>query len=178
MQRIRLNSDWTRIAVVHQPTIKVHSLLRYPQRKSSWNNFASSRDLEKTSDGLYEIFQHRTEPLRSYIAHLNQKKVAIPECSIPTAIYAFKRGLLPDGNLYKELTKYQCKTMEDVMSRAWAKVRPQGGQTGTNRAIRETLSMTSQGFWEQKPGRYQNRPIEKAERMAVSTGSDISHLYI
>ncbi|KAF2548669.1 hypothetical protein F2Q70_00023122 [Brassica cretica] len=37
----------------------------------------------------------------------------IPECSIPTAISAFKRGLLPDGDLYKELTKYQCKTMED-----------------------------------------------------------------
>ncbi|KAF2555020.1 hypothetical protein F2Q68_00017405 [Brassica cretica] len=37
----------------------------------------------------------------------------IPECSIPTSISAFKRGLLPDGDLYKELTKYQCKTMED-----------------------------------------------------------------
>ncbi|KAF3560847.1 hypothetical protein DY000_02015830 [Brassica cretica] len=30
------------------------------------------------------------------------------------------RGLLPDRDLYKELTKYQCKTMEDVLSRTWA----------------------------------------------------------
>ncbi|KAF2576851.1 hypothetical protein F2Q68_00004462 [Brassica cretica] len=81
------------------------------------------RDLEKTSDSLYEILQHRAEPLRGYIARFNQEKVAIPECSIPTAISAFKRGLLPDGDLYKELTKYQCKTMEDVLSRAWAQVK-------------------------------------------------------
>uniref|UniRef100_M4FH84 Retrotransposon gag domain-containing protein n=1 Tax=Brassica campestris TaxID=3711 RepID=M4FH84_BRACM len=59
--------------------------------------FASSRDLEKTSVGLYEILQHRAEPLRGYIACFNQEKLAIPECTIPTAIYAFKRGLLPCG---------------------------------------------------------------------------------
>ncbi|XP_048619858.1 uncharacterized protein LOC106392526 [Brassica napus] len=69
--------------------------------------FASRRDLEKTSDSLYEILQYRAEPLQGYIARLNQEKVAIPECSIPTAISTFKRGLLPDGDLYKELTKYQ-----------------------------------------------------------------------
>ncbi|KAF2566882.1 hypothetical protein F2Q70_00002023 [Brassica cretica] len=85
--------------------------------------FASSRSLEKTSDGLYEILQHRVEPLRDYIARFNQEKVAVPECSIPTVISAFKRGLLPDGGLYKELTMYLCKTMEDVMSRAWAQVK-------------------------------------------------------
>ncbi|KAL0745136.1 hypothetical protein Bca101_100993 [Brassica carinata] len=66
--------------------------------------FASSRSLEKTSDGLYVILQHRVEPLRDYIARFNQEKMAVPECSIPTAIFALKRGLLPDGGLYKELT--------------------------------------------------------------------------
>ncbi|XP_013632754.1 PREDICTED: uncharacterized protein LOC106338283 [Brassica oleracea var. oleracea] len=85
--------------------------------------FATNRSLEKTSDGLYEILQHRVEPLRDYIARFNQEKVAVPECSIPTAISAFKRGLLPDGGLYKELTMYPCKTMEDVLSRAWAQVK-------------------------------------------------------
>ncbi|KAF2562054.1 hypothetical protein F2Q70_00017566 [Brassica cretica] len=54
---------------------------------------------------------------------LNQENVAIPVCCIPTAISAFKRGLLSDGDLYKELTKYQCKTMEDVLSRALAQVK-------------------------------------------------------
>ncbi|KAF3606037.1 hypothetical protein DY000_02048776 [Brassica cretica] len=81
------------------------------------------RDLEKTSDGLYEILRHRVEPLQGYIARFNQEKVAIPECNISTAISAFKRGFLPDGDLYKELTKYQCNTIKDVLSRAWAQVK-------------------------------------------------------
>ncbi|KAF2617435.1 hypothetical protein F2Q68_00039218 [Brassica cretica] len=57
--------------------------------------FASSKDLEKTSDSLSEILQHRAEPLRGYIARFNQEKVAIPECSIPTAISAFNRACSP-----------------------------------------------------------------------------------
>lgn len=64
--------------------------------------FASSRNLEKTSDSLYEIHQYRAEPRRSYIAHFNKEKVAIPECNLPTDISSFKRGLLPDmGSLQR-----------------------------------------------------------------------------
>lgn len=40
--------------------------------------FASSRNLEKNSDDLYEVLQDRNEPLRTYIARFNQEKVAIP----------------------------------------------------------------------------------------------------
>ena len=32
MQRIRLNPDLTRLAMVYQPTLQVHSVLHYPQR--------------------------------------------------------------------------------------------------------------------------------------------------
>ncbi|KAF2533008.1 hypothetical protein F2Q70_00030033 [Brassica cretica] len=156
--------------------------------------FASSRDLEKTSDGLYEILQHRAEPLQSYIARFNQKEVAVPECSIPTAISAFKRGLLPDGDLYKELTKYQCKTMEDVISRAWAQVKweedvanrakaqlKQDSKTiKSDRTERDERSFQrpARDSGNRNRGRYQNRPIEKAEGMVVSTWLDVSHLSI
>ncbi|KAF2574546.1 hypothetical protein F2Q70_00003579 [Brassica cretica] len=37
--------------------------------------FASSLNLEKTSDSLYEILQHRAEPFRDYIARFNKEKV-------------------------------------------------------------------------------------------------------
>ncbi|KAF2577221.1 hypothetical protein F2Q68_00004466 [Brassica cretica] len=40
--------------------------------------FASSRDLENTSDSLYEIVQHLAEPLRGYIARFNQEKGGYP----------------------------------------------------------------------------------------------------
>ncbi|KAL0759191.1 hypothetical protein Bca101_075341 [Brassica carinata] len=61
--------------------------------------FESSRSLEKTSDSLYEILRHRVEPLHDYIARFNQENVSIPECNITMGISAFKRGLLPDGDL-------------------------------------------------------------------------------
>ncbi|XP_048613372.1 uncharacterized protein LOC125587210 [Brassica napus] len=156
--------------------------------------FASSRDLEKTSDSLYEILQHRAEPLRGYIARFNQEKVAISECSIPTAISAFKRGMLPDGDLYKELNKYQCKTMEDVLSRAWAQVKWEEDVASRAKVQQKQDPKTirpDQTEQDEKPsqrptrdsgnrnrGRYQNRPIEKVEGMAVSTWPDISHLLV
>ncbi|XP_048599778.1 uncharacterized protein LOC125579914 [Brassica napus] len=156
--------------------------------------FASSKDLENTSDGLYEILQQRAEPLRGYIARFNQEKVVIPECRIPTTISAFKRGLLPDGDLYKELTKYQCKTMEAVLSQAWAQVkweedvasRAKAQQKQDPKTIRSDRTerdenpsqRSARDFRNRNRGRYQNRPIEKAEGMAVSMWPDISHLSI
>ncbi|KAF3506777.1 hypothetical protein F2Q69_00006622 [Brassica cretica] len=156
--------------------------------------FASSRNLEKTSDGMYDILQHRAEPLRGYIARFNQDKVAIPECNVTTAIYAFKRGLFPDGDLYKELTKYLGKTMEDVLSQAWAHVkwdedvaiRAKAQQKQDPKVVRPDRNEPDErpsprpikDSRNRNRGRYQNRPIEKAEEMAVSTWPDISHLSI
>ncbi|WZZ14828.1 hypothetical protein YC2023_107917 [Brassica napus] len=156
--------------------------------------FASSRSVEKTSDGLYEILQHRAEPLRDYIARFNQEKVAVPECSILTAISAFKRDLLPDGGLYKELTMCPCKTMEDVLSRAWAQVKweedvasrakaqPKQDQRSTrsDRGDREERSSQkgSKDSGSRNRGRFQSWPLEKEEGMYVSTWPDISHLSI
>ena len=149
--------------------------------------FASRRDLEKTSDSLYEILQFRAEPLRGYIARFNQEKVAIPKCSIPNAISAFKRGLLPDGDLYKELTKYQCKTMEDVLSRAWAQVMWEEDVASRAKAQQKKYPKTirpDRTDLDEKPsqrsardsrnrnwGRYQNRPIEKAKRDGSGHGA-------
>ncbi|XP_056695218.1 uncharacterized protein [Spinacia oleracea] len=40
-----------------------------------------------------------------------------------TAIEAFKRGLVPNSELYRELTKYPCATFKEVRSRATAQMR-------------------------------------------------------
>ncbi|KAF3533478.1 hypothetical protein DY000_02039543 [Brassica cretica] len=156
--------------------------------------FASSRRLKKTSDSLYEILQNRVEPLQDYIARFNQEKVAVPECSIPTTISAFKRGLLPDGGLYKELTMYPCKTMEDVLSRAWAQVKWKDDVASRTKAQPkqdQKSARSDQGNRDERSfqratkdsgnrnrGRFQYRPLEKEEGMSVSTWPDISHLSI
>ncbi|KAF3561303.1 hypothetical protein DY000_02017259 [Brassica cretica] len=102
--------------------------------------------------------------------------------------------MLPDGDLYKELTKYQCKTMEDVLFRAWdqvkweedvascAKAQHKQDQKATrqDRSDRDNISS-------QKPtkdpggrnrGRYMSLPLERVKGMSVSAWLDISHLRI
>ena len=99
--------------------------------------------------------------------------------------------MLPDGDLYKELTKYQCKTMEDVLSRAWAHVKweedvASRARTQQKQATRQDRSDRDKRT-SQKPtknqggrnwGRYMSRPLERVEGMSVSTWPDISHFSV
>ncbi|KAL5573698.1 hypothetical protein UlMin_023295 [Ulmus minor] len=85
--------------------------------------FASSKKLEKLSGDLYRIQQRRTESLRDYVDRFNREKVSIPFYNQETAADAFLKGLLPDGELYKDLTKFNCSTMEDALARAWTEIR-------------------------------------------------------
>nr|XP_017250644.1 PREDICTED: uncharacterized protein LOC108221266 [Daucus carota subsp. sativus] len=85
--------------------------------------FASSRVFEKTTSDLYKIVQGFREPLRDYLTRFNREKVTITNCDTPTAIEAFRRGLEKDSPLYDELTKYPCKTLDDVQAKAMAQVR-------------------------------------------------------
>ncbi|KAI9173514.1 hypothetical protein LWI28_002528 [Acer negundo] len=65
--------------------------------------FASSRKLEKQSNHLYTKTQRHGENL-TYVKRFNREKLQIPHCNQATAIYAFRKGLSFDYNLYKELT--------------------------------------------------------------------------
>ncbi|KAH6775692.1 hypothetical protein C2S52_013253 [Perilla frutescens var. hirtella] len=85
--------------------------------------FASSRKIEKHSDDIYAIIQYPNETLRDYIVRFNRQKVEIPGCNADTAISAFRKGLKRDSDLYKELTKYSCKTMDDILAKAWAQIK-------------------------------------------------------
>ncbi|XP_062109783.1 uncharacterized protein LOC133821608 [Humulus lupulus] len=85
--------------------------------------FPSSKKLEKLSDDLYRIKQRRGESLRDYVARFNTEKVYITSCNVDTAITAFRKGLMVDSDLYKELTKYPYRTMEDMLAKAWAEIK-------------------------------------------------------
>ncbi|KAF3497715.1 hypothetical protein DY000_02053550 [Brassica cretica] len=56
-------------------------------------------------------------------AIIAMEKVSIPRCNTSIAISTFKRDMLLDADMYKELIKYQCRTMADVTSRARAEVK-------------------------------------------------------
>ncbi|XP_031253835.1 uncharacterized protein LOC116111825 [Pistacia vera] len=85
--------------------------------------FASSKKLEKLLANLYRIYQKRGEPLREYVSGFNKKKIFIASCNPETTVDAFRKRLLPDGELYKELTKLGCTTMEDALARAVIQMR-------------------------------------------------------
>ncbi|KAF3584669.1 hypothetical protein F2Q69_00030219 [Brassica cretica] len=89
---------------------------------------------------------------------------------------------------------YPCKTMEDVLSRAWAQVKweedvasrtkaqPKQDQKSArsdqgNRDERSSQRATKDSG-NRNQGRFQYRPLEKEEGMSVSTWTDISHLTI
>ncbi|XP_038707330.1 uncharacterized protein LOC120002642 [Tripterygium wilfordii] len=85
--------------------------------------FATSRRLPKASDDLYKIKRGMDESLRSYIGRFLAEKVLISNCNMETAITAFRKGLSSSDELYKELMKFSCTNMEDVLARAWAQVK-------------------------------------------------------
>ncbi|XP_074337199.1 uncharacterized protein LOC141674389 [Apium graveolens] len=85
--------------------------------------FFRSRVFEKTTSDLYKIVQRNREPLRDYLTRFNREKVTITNCDAPMAIEAFRRGLEWESPLYEELTKYPCRTMDDVQDKAMAQVR-------------------------------------------------------
>ena len=35
----------------------------------------------------------------------------------------FRKGFLPDGELYKDLTKFHCYTIKEALARAWIEIR-------------------------------------------------------
>ncbi|KAL5773452.1 hypothetical protein ACOSP7_013041 [Xanthoceras sorbifolium] len=85
--------------------------------------FASSRKLEKQLDHLYTINQSRDELLHDFVVCFNMEKVLIPHYNQATTISAFRKGLLHDSDLYKELTKYPYMTMEDILAKAWTQIK-------------------------------------------------------
>ncbi|XP_021866686.1 uncharacterized protein [Spinacia oleracea] len=88
-----------------------------------YQQFASNRQLEKQTSDLDRLVQGPTESVRDYFNRFNCEEISIKNCDVSTAIEAFKRGLVPNSELYREITKYPCATFEEVRSRATAQMR-------------------------------------------------------
>ncbi|XP_062088975.1 uncharacterized protein LOC133795540 [Humulus lupulus] len=115
--------------------------------------FASSRKLENLSDDLYRIRQRWDESLRDYVARFNAEKVSITACNVDTAVTAFRKGLLVESDLYKELTKFPCRTMEDVHAKVWAQIKWEEDES--NRQSISNYSNSRMGNKVKWPGKIQ-----------------------
>lgn len=113
VQKLRFNPG--RPALQWYTNLPLNSISSFGQLADSFTNqFASSKKLEKMVGDLYRIYQYREEPLREYVTLFKKKKVSIPNCNQETMVEAFRRGLLPDGELYKTLTMMNNVTMEET----------------------------------------------------------------
>ncbi|XP_031283776.1 uncharacterized protein LOC116142492 [Pistacia vera] len=96
-----------------------NSISSFTQLTSTFiEQFASSKKLEKLSADLYKVYQKKGELLRKYVSIFNKEKIFIPSCNPEIAVNAFRKGLLSEGELYKDLTKLDWTTMEDTLARA------------------------------------------------------------
>ncbi|KAL5777455.1 hypothetical protein ACOSP7_010381 [Xanthoceras sorbifolium] len=102
------------------PFVDAIALVEMP-RKFSFPNIKHYDGMMDLDD--YIAYQRRGELLREYVGWFDKEKVSIPHCNLVMAIYVFRKGLLHDSDLYKELTKYPCKTMTDVLTNAWAQIK-------------------------------------------------------
>ncbi|XP_074289250.1 uncharacterized protein LOC141614404 [Silene latifolia] len=85
--------------------------------------FASSRKPQKHVGDLYRIVQGAGETIGEYNTRFNNKKVAVRECDVSTAVEAFRRGLHHESDLYKQLTMHPCHSFEVVQEKAAAAIR-------------------------------------------------------
>lgn len=119
--------------------------------------FSSSRKMLKRSDDLYSIRQNVGEPLRDFVARFNREKVSITYCSQETAMSAFRKGLLRDSDLYKELTKYPCETMEDVLNKASSQIKWEEDECNQHRQIAQRTDRDS------RPSRRMDQPTFRTD---------------
>ena len=147
---------------------------------------------EEANPELSSEFQSLKEKLNEHSKQLEQHAEKLSQLELENLNLRDENQTLQD--LYKELTKYQCKTMEDILSRAWAHVKckedvanhAKAQQKQDPKTIRKDRTerdkkpsqRQARNSRNQNRGRYQNRPIKKAEGMEVSTWPDISYLSV
>ena len=101
-----------------QPTIP--SPISPSSGTPSWNSLPVARSLRNSQATFIasnnDILSHLDTTLDVSMG------VSIPFCNQQIAADAFRKGFLPDGELYKDLTKFNCSTMEDAFA-AWIEIR-------------------------------------------------------
>ncbi|XP_021756079.1 uncharacterized protein LOC110721237 [Chenopodium quinoa] len=127
-----------------------------------YQQFATSRELNKQSSDLYRVVQKQNEITRQYWDKFNREMVSIKNCDHSTAIEAFCKGLNYRSRLYYELTRYPCSSFEKVRTRAMAEVRGEEDEhdrswverrpsrNSGNQSFNNQSSRNRQGNWQSR----------------------------
>ncbi|XP_056697477.1 uncharacterized protein [Spinacia oleracea] len=114
-----------------------------------YQQFASSRQLEKQTSDLYR-----------------------------TAIEAFKRGLIPNSELYREITKYPCATFEEVRSRATAQMRIEDDEITRMASQRPAGGSSDRRSYTPRNNNWRHQPYNRQNQVQnVNQYDDTNNVY-
>ncbi|XP_021747725.1 uncharacterized protein LOC110713584 [Chenopodium quinoa] len=123
-----------------------------------YQQFATSRELDKQSCDLYRIVQKQNKTTWQYWDRFNREMVSIKNYDHSTAIEAFHKGLNYRSRLYYELTRYPCSSFEEVRTRAMAEARVEEDEHARNGVERRPSRYSgNQSFSNQNSGTRQGR---------------------
>ncbi|XP_021867458.2 uncharacterized protein [Spinacia oleracea] len=143
-----------------------------------YQQFASSRQLEKQTSDLYRLVQGPTESVRDYFNRFNCEKISIKNCDVRTAIEAFKRGLIPNSKLYREITKYPCATFEEVRSRATAQMRIEDDEVIRTASQRSTGGSSDRRAYTPRSISWRHQPYNRQNQVQnVNQYDDTNNVY-
>ncbi|XP_056697382.1 uncharacterized protein [Spinacia oleracea] len=130
-----------------------------------YQQFASNRQLEKQTSDLYRLAQGPTESVRDYFNRFNCEKISIKNCDVRTAIEPFKRGLIPNSELYREITKYPCATFEEVRSRATAQMRIEDDEITRSAAQRSKGGSSDMRSYTPRNNSWRHQPYNRQNQV-------------
>ncbi|XP_056685424.1 uncharacterized protein [Spinacia oleracea] len=114
-----------------------------------YQQFASSHQLEKQTSDLYR-----------------------------TAIEAFKRGLIPNSELYREITKYPCATFEEVRSRAIAQMRIEDDEITRMASQRPAGGSSDRRSYTPRNSNWRHQPYNRQNQVQnVNQYDDTNNVY-
>ncbi|XP_021857354.1 uncharacterized protein [Spinacia oleracea] len=143
-----------------------------------YQQFASSRQLEKQTSDLYRLVQGPTESVRDYFNRFNCEKISIKNCDVRTAIEAFKRGLIPNSELYREITKYPCATFEEVRSRVTAQMRIEDDEVIRTASQRSIGSSSDRRSYTPRSSSWRHQPYNRQNQVQnVNQYDDTNNVY-
>ncbi|XP_021857261.2 uncharacterized protein [Spinacia oleracea] len=143
-----------------------------------YQQFANSRQLEKQTSDLYRLVQGPTESVRDYFNRFNCEKISIKICDVRTAIETFKRGLIPNSELYREITKYPCATFEEVRSRATAQMRIEDDEITRMASQRPAGGSSDRRSYTPRNNNWRHQPYNRQNQVQnVNQYDDTNNVY-
>ncbi|XP_021848627.1 uncharacterized protein [Spinacia oleracea] len=159
---------------------------RYKGGKPKKLTFEMPDDFEDVTDDEEETREEEdkeapdpvTQRLNKMDARMTKHYSRLMKLMTRTAIEAFKRGLIPNSELYREITKYPCATFEEVRSRATAQMRIEDDEVIRTASQRSTGGSSDRRSYTPRNNNWRHQPyVRQNQVQSVNQYYDTNNVY-